>query len=168
MGNAVEDLIVNLEEQISNLEAFEGLLSEQQQLILKNDVGPFQESLAEQNRLIFAAKEIEHKRQVIVDSYQKEQGDTNPQATLDDICRQVESGYAEQLRDIKKTLTDSMRKVERLKEKNEILINKSLEIISDTMKIYYQGDDRGKQSYSAKGSSLKNTGSSRVVLNEVI
>ena len=168
MSNAVEELIKNLEEQIENLEDFEGLLNEQQQLILKNEVGPFQESLNRQNRLISAARDIEKKRREIVENYSREKGDNSPHPTLTDICQHDDNGYTDQLKSIKETLTNSVRKVERLKEKNEILIKKSLEIINDTMKIYYQGDDRGIPSYTSNGTNPKKSGYSRIVLNEVI
>lgn len=168
MKDAVDELVDNLNDQITNLEQFERLLARQRDLIIRNDIGPLKDNLNVQNRLIFEAKGLEDRRQAIVDNCKHLFGVNYKESTLKEICEKVELPRSEQLRSIRDALLQAVKKVDRLRKQNEMLINKSLEIIDGTMKIYCRSDDRGKPSYNSEGNRPETDRPSRLVLNRVV
>ncbi|MCP4633581.1 MAG: flagellar protein FlgN [candidate division Zixibacteria bacterium] len=168
MSSVLNDLIDNLNKQIDNLEQFEHLLGNQQDVLIRNDVDHLKESLNEQNQLISSAKNLENRRKVIVDNYRKEIGEENQDLTLSEICEKTDGTLSEQLKKLRETLLNSSNKVNRLREQNEMLVNQSMEIINGTMKIIYNTDERGKPSYNAGCNRPTASGPSRLVLNKVI
>ena len=168
MKNVVDDLISNLSEQINNLNQFEQLLTDQQQMLMKNEVDSLKENLGTQNRLISAAKGIENRRNAILGNFSMELDEVNEGLTLKEICERIDDTYGTKLKEIRQTLINAVEKVNNLRKKNELLIQKSLEIIDSSMKIYLQGDNRGKASYTDSGSAPSSSGSSRMVLNKVV
>ncbi|GEM_PF-6869900 len=168
MGDILETLINNLDKQIKNLEELQQLLTAQRKSLVYDDVNSLKENMNLQNRLITRTKNLEKDRISLLKNISNELGLEDNELRLIDICNSVGPAYSKRLMELRGDLINSLEKLKELRNQNEALIKRSMEIVNDTMKIFYYTDDRGKPSYDAAGVRPSFNTESNLALNRVV
>lgn len=141
-------LIEVINQEITCLENFLTLLSEEQKFLVENDVNSLRRSLGDQGKVVRDAQKLENERIRLTDSLAKELKIDKGKVNISKLIELVEESYSTKLRELQSTLSSLYAKLERQRKKNEFLIKQSMKYVDKSMNIFL--DLEGKElSYSA-------------------
>jgi uncharacterized protein YeeX (DUF496 family) len=141
-------LIEVINQEITCLENFLTLLSEEQKFLVENDVNSLRRSLGDQEKVVRDAQKLENERIRLTDSLAKELKIDKGKVNISKLIELVEESYSTKLRELQSTLSSLYAKLERQRKKNEFLIKQSMKYVDKSMNIFLDLEGRGL-SYSA-------------------
>ena len=135
MDSQVNQLIDIINQEISSLEHFLVLLSDEQDFLVNHEVNALEKSVRDQEEAISQAEKLERTRIKLTNAIaEKLSLDTN-RITLSKLIQLLEESYSTKLMELQKDLLDLYKKVERQRRKNEFLIKQSMGYIDKSMQI---------------------------------
>jgi uncharacterized protein YeeX (DUF496 family) len=141
-------LIEVINQEITCLENFLTLLSEEQKFLVENDVDSLRRSLGDQGKVVRDAQKLENERIRLTDSLAKELKIDQGKVNISKLIELVEESYSTKLRELQSTLSSLYAKLERQRKKNEFLIKQSMKYVDKSMNIFLDLEGR-ELSYSA-------------------
>ncbi|MBD3234626.1 MAG: hypothetical protein GF315_12950 [candidate division Zixibacteria bacterium] len=168
MSSEINNLIRNLDRHIDNLEQVESVLLEQRDLLTSDNVEGLKQNLLTQGDLISQAKNIESERGRLIQDYLIQIGKGGGEATLRDLIEHIDPSYSGALKKLRSDLKRAIERIEHLREQNQDFIRRSLDLINDTVRLYYNTDDRGTPAYNSLGNNPESKAMTNATLNEVI
>lgn len=136
MNLLVYQLIEVIHKEIVCLEKFLFLLSEEQRLLVENEVDSLRRCIGDQERTIEEARKLEDDRIRLTDSLAEKLKIDKDQVKLSQLIELVEESYSAKLRELQSTLFTLYAKLERQRKKNEFLIKQSMKYMEKSMKIF--------------------------------
>ncbi len=168
MSSEIDNLIRNLDRHINNLEQVESVLLEQRDLLTADDVEGLKQNLLTQGDLISQAKCIESERGRLIQDYLLQIGKGGGEPTLRDLIEHIDPSCTGTLKKLRSDLKGAIERIDWLREQNEDFIRRSLDLINDTVRLYYNTDNRGTPAYNSLGNNSESRAMTNATLNEVI
>jgi hypothetical protein len=130
----VQELIGILKKEASLFETFLELLERQQTALVQNDLTAINEVTERQREKIIEAGILSKKRGQIVRRL-SEDYETREDLTVSHLIETLTSGQAEILNRLRETILDLNDRIGKMRSQNEMLIDRSREIIMKTMEL---------------------------------
>jgi hypothetical protein len=130
----VLELIDVLKREASLFETFLELLEKQQKALIKNDVKSLDLITEEQRHRVIEAGILGKKRENIIGELSLKEG-TRENLTVSKLIEAVSGGQARVLEQLREIILDLNEKISKVRNQNEMLINRSREIIMKTMEM---------------------------------
>ena len=162
MHSQVSQLIEVINREILCLEKFLTLLSEEQKILVEDEVDSLRRSIEEQEKTIGDARKLEDARIKLTDSLAEKLKIDKGEVKLSKLIELVEESYSTKLRELQSTLTTLYTKLERQRKKNEFLIKQSMKYVDKSMKIFL-GLERKDPGYSISLKERNKVTSEKVV-----
>ena len=166
----VNRLIDIINKEVTCLESFMALLTEEQKFLVENDVDSLRKSVGQQERTILQAENLEKERIKLTDGIAKSLNLKKDEASISKLVQLLEESYSVQLKELQKTLFSLYQKVERQRRKNEFLIKQSMGIIDRGIKLFL-GAESSSPTYakpSNKPNDKKALGYGRKMINRKV
>ncbi len=165
MESLINKLTETVSEEVKQYELFLQLLTEQQNHLVENDLNGLNNVIKQQEEAIVRSRDLEKIRMRVVNELSNHLDADPNDLTLSRITRDLSRPQAERLEAMQKRLLDLHAKINRVKSKNEFLIQKSMEYIGDAVKLFASlADD--KSVYVDK--KPKNGKPSSIVVNRTV
>lgn len=148
MSSLVSQLIEVINKEITCLERFLSLLSQEQKFLVENDIDSLQRSGNDQQRIIWDARKLEEHRIKLTDCLAEKLKIERGEVNISKLIELVEESYSAKLRELHSTLSSLYAKLERQRKKNEFLIRQSMKYVDQSIKIFL-GLEKEDQNYSA-------------------
>ena len=131
-----EELMAVVAREAEQLDQLWQLLSRQQRFLVEGDVAGVTANVQEQAQALRIAHELETERLRLLDEAAVcLEGD--PRAlTLSRLAGLLSGSYAERLNELRATLVAITKNIERTRQQNEMLINRSLYHIGETVRLF--------------------------------
>lgn len=129
MNFLVSQLIEVINRENLCLEKFLNLLSEEQKLLMQNDVHSLRKSIEDQDKIIGDARKLEQERIKLTDTLAEKLKMDKDQINMSKLIELVEESYSTKLRELQSTLSSLYAKLERQRKKNEFLIRQSMKYV---------------------------------------
>lgn len=136
MESLIKKLTEIVSQEVKQYELFLQLLTEQQNHLVENDLERLNNVIRQQEDAIISSRELEKTRMRIVNELSQHLDADPNDLTLSRITRDLSRPQAEKLKGMQKRLLDLHAKINRVKSKNEFLIQKSMEYIEGTVKLF--------------------------------
>ena len=164
MDEQVQKLLGLIKKEVSVLENFLTLLTEEQKHLVKNDVSALEKIVSEEEKEIGQAQKLEKERLKLTDDLAEKLNVDKKELNLSLLISLVEESYSSKLEELQKTLWELYCKVDRQKRKNEFLIKQSMSIIDKQMKFFL-----GEQAtpYYFKPKEKRKNGGVHLVVNQM-
>jgi hypothetical protein len=130
----VLELIEVLKEEASLFETFLELLEKQQRALVKNDVAELNRITGLQHQKALDSRRLSKNREELVRKLSSD-GVSKEDLTISRLIESVSSGQAVILGQLKKTILELNEKISRMRNQNEMLIDRSRENIVMTMEL---------------------------------
>ncbi len=130
----VQELIGILKKEASLFETFLELLDRQQTALVQNDLTVINEVTERQREKIIEAGILSRKRGQIIRRL-SEDYETREDLTVSHLIETLTSGQAEILNRLRETILDLNDRIGKMRSQNEMLIDRSREIIMKTMEL---------------------------------
>jgi len=130
----VMELIEVLKEEASLFETFLGLLEKQQRALVENDIAELNKITGIQHQKAVESRRLSKSREELVRKLSSD-GASKEDLTISRLIQSVSSGQAVILGQLKNTILDLNEKIEKMRNQNEMLINRSRENILMTMEL---------------------------------
>lgn len=161
MNSLVSQLIEVINREILCLEKFLTLLSEEQKIVVKNDIDSLRASIEEQEKIIADGRKLEEARIKLTDSLAEKLKIDKGEVNISKLIELVEESYSTELRELQSTLSSLYTKLERQRKKNEFLIKQSMKYVDKSVNIFLGLEGRD-QSYSVPRQKNKKLQSEKV------
>lgn len=148
MNSLVSQLIEVINKEITCLERFLILLSEEQKFLVENDTDSLQKSVKDQQKIIWDAQKLEEDRIKLTDCLAERLKIEKGEVNISKLIELVEESYSAKLRELHSTLSSLYAKLERQRKKNEFLIRQSMKYVDQSIKIFL-GLEKEDPNYSA-------------------
>lgn len=130
-----QKLIEVVAREVEHLDSLLQLLTHQQRFLVEDNVTAVEENVQKQETAIQIARELEAERFHLLDRL-AEHVDSDAQAlTLSKLAGLLSGTYAARLKELQKTLLSITGNIQRTRWQNEMLINRSLFHIGETMRL---------------------------------
>jgi flagellar biosynthesis/type III secretory pathway chaperone len=164
LDEQVQELLGIIKREISILEDFLTLLTEEQKHLVKNDVPALEKTVSREEEAVTQAQKLEKLRLKLTDDLAEELNIDKNKVNLSLLISLVEESYSSKLEELQKTLWELFRKVDKQKRKNEFLIKQSMSLLDREMKFFL--GEKTSPHYSKPGEKRKN-GNLHLVVNQV-
>lgn len=159
MDSLINKLTETVSQEVRQYELFLQLLTEQQNHLVENDLDGLNSVISQQEEAIVRSRDLEKTRMRVVNELSNHLDADPNDLTLSRITRDLSKPQAERLEAMQKKLLDLHAKINRVKSKNEFLIQKSMEYIGDAVKLFASvADDKSvyadKKAKDGKPSSI--------------
>jgi hypothetical protein len=142
LNSLVYQLIQVIHKEIVCLEKFLILLSEEQRLLVENELDSLRRCIEDQAKTIGEAGKLEEDRVKLTDSLAEKLKIDKDQVRMSQLIELVEESYSAKLRELQSTLFTLYAKLERQRKKNEFLIKESMKYVDKSMKIFLGLEER--------------------------
>jgi ABC-type phosphate transport system auxiliary subunit len=132
----VSQLIAVIQREISCLERFLTLLSEEQRFMVENDIGSLRKSMKEQDEAIRDQRQLEEARIKLTDSLAGKLKIGKKEINISKLIELVEESYSTELRELQSTLACLYARLERQRKKNEFLIRQSMKHLDKSIEVF--------------------------------
>ncbi len=150
-----ENLIKIVAREVEHLDRLLGLMTEQQVHLVQSDVPAVEENVRQQEQALQRLRELERERLRLLDQLSAHVPDDSEALTLSRLSTILSGTYAEQLDKLRGTLTSAAANIQRVRRQNELLIDRSMLHIRETMRLIAGRSDDGS-SYAPR--SAQNAG----------
>jgi len=131
-------------------------LTRQQRMLVKGDISGVEENVREQEQAIHVARELERERCRLLDHLAQHLDGAPDSLTLTRLAELLSGKYSARLKELRKMLLATTENIEHKRTQNEMLINRSLMHIGETMRLL-AGSAASVPSYSANPVTAKST-----------
>jgi hypothetical protein len=159
----VSQLIEVINREISCLEKFLTLLSEEQEFLVQRDVDSLRKSIEEQEKTIREERKLEEARIKLTDSLAGKLKIDEEEVNLSRLIELVEESYSTELRELQSTLASLYAKLERQRKKNEFLIKQSMKYVDKSIEVFSNLKRRDPR-HSASGQQNQEVDSGKVAV----
>ena len=142
MSSLVSQLVEVIHKEIVCLEKFLNLLSEEQRLLMENEVDSLRRCIGDQTKTMVEAVKLEEDRVKLTDCLAEKLKIDKNQVRMSQLIELVEESYSVKLRELQSTLFALYAKLERQRKKNEFLIKQSMKYVDKSMKIFLDLEGR--------------------------
>jgi hypothetical protein len=136
LNTLVSQLIEVINKEISCLERFLTLLSEEQEFLVEKDIDSLRKSIEEQEKTIQDERKLEEARIKLTDSLAGKLKIDKEEVNISKLIELVEESYSTELRQLQSTLASLYAKLERQRKKNEFLIRQSMKYVDRSRKVF--------------------------------
>ena len=149
MNTLVSQLIEVINKEISCLERFLTLLSEEQEFLVEKDIDSLRKSIEEQEKTIQDERKLEEARIKLTDSLAGNLKIDKEEVNISKLIELVEESYSTELRQLQSTLASLYAKLERQRKKNEFLIRQSMKYVDKSIKVFLGLERRGSGQFAS-------------------
>ena len=149
MNTLVSQLIEVINKEISCLERFLTLLSEEQEFLVEKDIDSLRKSIEEQEKTIQDERKLEEARIKLTDSLAGNLKIDKEEVNISKLIELVEESYSTELRQLQSTLASLYAKLERQRKKNEFLIRQSMKYVDKSIKVFLGLQRRGPGQFAS-------------------
>ncbi len=129
MTDLIDQLIVLIKKEEEILSIFLDCLSRQKEYIIANKIDEFDQTVLEEEKLILAIRDIERGRVEIIKSIANSADAAHDELTLTRLIEMNLGRSSDELRNLKRTLTNLIEKIKKANRINQYLIKRSLSLI---------------------------------------
>jgi len=146
----LQDLRALLARQVENLKTLESLIRQQQDALVKRDVGAILESVAAEEECLRCVQQMERDRSRLMARISGVLGLGDGGITLRQLTENLDPTVGEELRSTGETIREALENIGRVNRENQMLIQHSLEFVHEMLGVLTQ-DGSGKQIYECSG-----------------
>jgi hypothetical protein len=147
------NLIRIVSREAEHLDALLLMLTRQQRSLVEGDISGVQENVREQEEAIQVARELEKERCRLLELLAGHLNGEAASLTLTRLAGLLSGTYASRLKELRTMLVATTVNIERMRRQNEMLINRSLMHIGETMRLL-AGSAATVPSYSANPTAV--------------
>ncbi len=155
MNSPVFQLIEVINREILCLEKFLTLLTEEQKLLVENDIDSLRRSIEEQEKIIRKERKLEEARIKLTDSLAEKLKINRAEVNMSKLIELVEESYSTKLRELQSTLSSLYAKLERQRKKNEFLVEQSMKYVDKSIKIFLGLEGKGSSYFVSRQKNQK-------------
>jgi flagellar biosynthesis/type III secretory pathway chaperone len=154
LDQITQSLIRVVAREAEYLETLLQLLTRQQRFLVEGDVPAVEQNIQEQERAIRTARELETERCRLLDRLAGHLDGNSQTLTLSRLAEVLAGTYAARLKELRTTLLSITENIQRVRSQNEMLIDRSLFHIGETMRLL-AGSAATVPSYSMNPATTK-------------
>jgi len=155
MDDITQKLIGVVGREVEHLDTLLQLLTHQQRFLVEDDVTAVEENIRKQEAAIQIARELEAERCRLLERLAQDMDSDAQALTLSRLADLLSGTYAARLKELQKTLLSITGNIQRTRWQNEMLINRSLFHIGETMRLL-AGNATTNPGYSPKSTTKNN------------
>lgn len=141
--------------EVEHLDSLLQLLTEQQRFLVENNVAAVEQNVQEQERAIHRSRELETQRQHLLGRLAQSIDGDPRELTLSRLTGVLSGTYASRLKSLQQTMLSITGNIQQVRQQNEMLINRSLKHIGETMRLL-AGSQATTPEYAPRTTAKKN------------
>ena len=141
MDTQLEELIKILQREEKIFREYLELLTEQQGNLMKNDLEAIRQGIQKISQLAGIATELENARRIIVAKLSEKLRVKPNDINLSEMLDKVNGAPFDELESLKNKVLEFHEKIMSQSRRNELLINQSMNILSQSIQLMNQSDD---------------------------
>ena len=155
VGQITRQLTQVVSREVEHLGSLLQLLTDQQRFLVEGNVAGVEENVVRQEQALHLSHELENERHRLL-GWLAEHVDGNPQElTLSKLTELLSGTYASRLKQLQKTLLSITGNIQRVRQQNELLINRSMMHIRETVRLL-AGNMATAPEYAPRTTTKKN------------
>lgn len=135
MDEFVEQLLVVVAEEAEHCERTLTLLRKQQREFVRGDIDAISDSVAEQEQTIRQARVLERRRLELLERLANSPAFNGARPDLQKLMSVLSDDYGRRFERLRRSLSESIARLTRVKKQNSMLIERSLSNIAETMRL---------------------------------
>jgi len=155
MNELIDKLILLVKQEEEVLSNFLDCLSRQKEYIIQNKVDEFDQTVAEEEKLIQTIRDIENGRMQVIKAIASSAGSPADEITLTRLIEMNLGEMSGELKDLKRTLSGLIERIKRANRVNQYLIKRSLGFIQKNIN-WFIDDNKLNVIYLPDGSQKVN------------
>jgi|GEM_PF-3959144 len=136
VNQITQNLIRVVAREAEHLDSLLQLLTHQQRFLVEGNVAAVEDNTQQQERSIGISRELEAERRRLLDELAEHVDGSAQALTLSRLTDVLSGTYAARLKELRRTLLSITKNIQRTRQKNEMLINRSLFHIGETMRLW--------------------------------
>lgn len=150
MKEIIEQLVTVVAEEAEHCERVLTLLRHQQRHLVEGNIPELQASVLEQEKAMRRSRELEQRRQFLLDHLAQTPAFAGDRPNVTRLISTLSDDYARRLENLRTSMTRSIQQVNKTKGENQMLIERSLYNIHETIQLLASANASGAD-YAVNG-----------------
>jgi hypothetical protein len=138
MDSRITELTAILQKEEKVFQDYLGLLTQQQENLIKNDLSGIKSSIEKINELAQDAANLENGRRKVVSKLSQNLGMNPEDINISRILESLDGPKFDELESFKNKILEFHRKIASQKRRNQLLIDQSMNVINQTMQFIHE------------------------------